>query len=92
LSTRLLSSQSLTTALQQSAVADAVAAGAALAPETPTTRSASEAAKAAGAILVQVRLVEIIVLVPAWNRNVRRTLSVSFSSVPNVGVLAVMPM
>jgi hypothetical protein len=47
---------------------------------------------AAGAILVQVRLVEIVVLVPAWNRNVRRTLSVSFVSVPNVGVLAVMPM
>jgi len=47
---------------------------------------------AAGAILVQVRLVEMFVLVPAWNRGVRRTPSVSFRSVPNVGVLAVMPM
>jgi hypothetical protein len=47
---------------------------------------------AAGTILVQVRLFEMFVLVPAWNRSVRRTLSVSFSSVPNGGVLAVMPM
>jgi hypothetical protein len=82
----------LTTARQQSAVAEDVAAGVAAAAETPNTRSANEAAMAAGAILVQVRLVEMFVLVPTWNRSVRRTLSVSFSSVPNVGVLAVMPM
>jgi hypothetical protein len=82
----------LTTARQQSAVAEDVAAGAAAAPETPNTRSASDAAMAAGAIFVQVRLSEMFVLVPAWSRSAPRTLSASFSSVPNVGVLAVMPM
>jgi hypothetical protein len=82
----------LTTARQQSAVAEAVAAGAAAAPGAPKTRSASEAARAAGAILVQVRLLEMFVLVPACGRGARRAPSASFSSVPNVGVLAVMPM
>jgi hypothetical protein len=60
-----LSSQSLTTASQQSPVADAVAAGAAAALETPAARSATETTSAAAADLVQVRLARIVVLVPS---------------------------